>query len=198
MENDATAATARIINDQKIPRQAKLMHLLLTSMGVQNYQPSVVNQLLELMYRYVQEILEESLENAHHRNSRQTQIQLSDVKLALQARVQNSFVQPPPRQVLLDIARKRNNNTFPKISSLTTGVVLPPDEHCLTQINYQVEPKEKTQARSRVISLSNVGSMPSPTVTTPTMNPNTSMFSPLTIQQNFPSINQGNNLGLPP
>jgi hypothetical protein len=38
-----------IINDEEVPMDAKIVALLLKSMGVEDYEPRVINQLLEFM-----------------------------------------------------------------------------------------------------------------------------------------------------
>ncbi|KVH96588.1 hypothetical protein Ccrd_001332 [Cynara cardunculus var. scolymus] len=39
--------------EEDLPRDAKIVKTLLKSMGVENYEPRVVHQFLELWYRYV-------------------------------------------------------------------------------------------------------------------------------------------------
>lgn len=39
-----------ILNDPEVPRDAKVMSMILKSMGVDQYEPRVVNQILEFMY----------------------------------------------------------------------------------------------------------------------------------------------------
>lgn len=45
-----SSSTNPSANNADIPRDAKLIQNILTSMGVEEYEPRVVNQLLEFMY----------------------------------------------------------------------------------------------------------------------------------------------------
>jgi transcription initiation factor TFIID subunit 9B len=75
--------------DEELPRDAKLVKSILRSMGVEHHEPRVVNQFLDLWYRYVVDVLGDA----------QTYSDCDDVKLAIQSRVNFSFSQPPPREV---------------------------------------------------------------------------------------------------
>lgn len=54
--------------DNDVPRDAKAMDLILKSMGVEEYEPRVINQLLEFYHRYVTEVLQDAQAYAgmHH------------------------------------------------------------------------------------------------------------------------------------
>ena len=43
--------------DEDLPRDAKIVKSLLKSMGVEDYEPRVIHQFLELWYRYVVDVL---------------------------------------------------------------------------------------------------------------------------------------------
>lgn len=122
----------------ELPRDARVMAQLLKSMGVEEYQPRVLNQLLEFMYRYVSEVLQDGLMYAEHAGRQE--LSVDDVQLAVQARVNSSFTQPPPRELLLELAKEKNSNPLPPYPQ-RLGVLLPPEEHCLVQPSYQIEPK---------------------------------------------------------
>ncbi|XWS18815.1 hypothetical protein CRYUN_Cryun32bG0077400 [Craigia yunnanensis] len=51
--------------EEDLPRDAKIVKSLLKSMGVEDYEPRVIHQFLELWYRYVVDVL---LELARNRN----------------------------------------------------------------------------------------------------------------------------------
>lgn len=51
-----------------LPRDAKVVAGILSSMGVDDYEPRVLNQLLEFIYRYVSEVLEDAKVYAAHAN----------------------------------------------------------------------------------------------------------------------------------
>lgn len=48
-----------------------------------------------------------------------------------------SFTGPPPREVLLEVAKQKNTQPLPMIKP-HSGVRLPPDRHCLLAANYKL------------------------------------------------------------
>merc|ERR1712137_650280 len=125
------------IKNAEVPKDAKVIALILESMGVQEYEPRVINQFLEFMYRYVADVLQDAKIYSEHAN--RDKIELSDVTLAVQSRVNHSFTQPPPREILLELAEKKNSTPLPLISQ-KLGVLLPREQYCLTAPNYQIDP----------------------------------------------------------
>lgn len=128
--------------DDVMPKDARIVKELLKSMGVEDYEPRVVNQFLELWYRYVVDVLTDSQVYAEHAGK--SMIDSDDVKLAIQSKVNFSFSQPPPREVLLELARSRNKVPLPK-SIAGPGIPLPPEQDTLINPNYQLAiPKRYT------------------------------------------------------
>lgn len=83
--------------EEDLPRDAKIVKLLLKSMGVEDYEPRVIHQFLELWYRYVVDVLTDAQVYSEHASK--TAIDCDDLKLAIQSKVNFSFSQPPPREV---------------------------------------------------------------------------------------------------
>ncbi|KAI3768147.1 hypothetical protein L2E82_18586 [Cichorium intybus] len=128
--------------EEDLPRDAKIVKTLLKSMGVDHYEPRVVHQFLELWYRYVVDVLTDAQVYSEHAGK--STIDSDDVKLAIQSKVNFSFSQPPPREVLLELARNRNKIPLPK-SIAGPGMALPPDSDTLISPNYQlVIPRKRT------------------------------------------------------
>lgn len=128
--------------EEDLPRDAKIVKTLLKSMGVENYEPRVVHQFLELWYRYVVDVLTDAQVYSEHAGK--STIDSDDVKLAIQSKVNFSFAQPPPREVLLELARTRNKIPLPKSIS-GPGMVLPPEADTLISPNYQLSiPRKRT------------------------------------------------------
>nr|XP_043615580.1 transcription initiation factor TFIID subunit 9-like [Erigeron canadensis] len=121
--------------EEDLPRDAKIIKTLLKSMGVDHYEPRVVHQFLELWYRYVVDVLTDAQVYSEHAGK--STIDSDDVKLAIQSKVNFSFSQPPPREVLLELARIRNKIPLPK-SINTPGMALPPEADTLISPNYQL------------------------------------------------------------
>ncbi|KAJ3143632.1 Transcription initiation factor TFIID subunit 9B [Geranomyces variabilis] len=134
-----TAAAAHGRQDAvQLPRDAKLMSLLLQSMGVQDYEPRVVPQLLEFMHRYVLDVLGDAQTYAEHANHHA--ISLDDVRIAIEGRAAHSFTNPPRREFLEAVAVKKNSVPLPLIPE-KFGVRLPPERHTLTSTNFQISVK---------------------------------------------------------
>ncbi|OMO70641.1 Transcription factor TAFII-31 [Corchorus capsularis] len=133
--------------EEDLPRDAKIVKTLLKSMGVENYEPRVIHQFLELWYRYVVDVLTDAQVYSEHAG-KQT-IDTDDVKLAIQSKVNFSFSQPPPREVLLELARNRNKIPLPKAIP-GPGIPLPPDQDTLISTNYQFAVPRKQPAEAMV------------------------------------------------
>ncbi|KAJ3161762.1 Transcription initiation factor TFIID subunit 9B [Geranomyces michiganensis] len=139
-----TAAAAHGRQDAvQLPRDAKLVSLLLQSMGVQDYEPRVVPQLLEFMHRYVLDVLGDAQTYAEHANHHA--ISLDDVRIAIEGRAAHSFTNPPRREFLEAVAVKKNSVPLPLIPE-KFGVRLPPERHTLTSTNFQIAVKRSHPA----------------------------------------------------
>lgn len=100
------------------PRDAAVMETILKEMGMEDYEPNVINQMLEFSYSkftfnldmdgsqdlqlfpvlgYVTNILEDA--HVYSEHAQKKEIDISDVKLAVQSRMDHSFTTPPPREV---------------------------------------------------------------------------------------------------
>ncbi len=102
--------------DDEVPRDAKLVRSILRSMGVEHHEPRVVNQFLDLWYRYVVDVLGDAQTYSEHAGK--PSIDRDDVKLAIQSRVNFSFSQPPPREVRTLCCRYKTFFSFLLLPSL--------------------------------------------------------------------------------
>lgn len=80
-----------------MPKDAKIVKSLLKSMGVEDYEPRVAHQFLELWCRYVVDVLIDA--HVYSQHAGKSAIDSEDVNLAIQSKVNFSFSQPPPREV---------------------------------------------------------------------------------------------------
>ncbi|XP_064615145.1 transcription initiation factor TFIID subunit 9-like [Liolophura sinensis] len=122
------------------PRDAQVMAAILKDMGVTDYEPRVINQMLEFAYRYVTDILDDAKVYASHANKKV--IDAEDVKLAVQCKMDHTFTTPPPRDLLMGIARQKNSQALPLVKPYT-GPRLPPDRYCLSAPNYRLKSLRK-------------------------------------------------------
>lgn len=89
---------------------------------------------------YVTCILDDSRIYANH--AKKKFIDLDDVRLAVKMQLERTFTNPPPRDVLLDVARAKNNVPLPFVKS-NSGLRLPPDRFCLNATNYKLKNSTK-------------------------------------------------------
>ncbi|KAF7469784.1 transcription initiation factor TFIID subunit 9B isoform X2 [Marmota monax] len=163
------------------PRDALVMAQILKDMGITEYEPRVINQMLEFAFRYVTTILDDAKIYSSH--AKKPNVDADDVRLAIQCRADQSFTSPPPRDFLLDIARQKNQTPLPLIKPYS-GPRLPPDRYCLTAPNYRLKSLiKKGSNQGRLVPRLSVGTVSS-RPTTPTIDEKTE------VQKNLPKENQ--------
>lgn len=89
---------------------------------------------------YITCTLDDSRIYANH--AKKKFIDLDDVRLAVKMQSERTFINPPPRDVLLDVARAKNNIPLPFVKP-NNGLRLPPDRYCLNTANYKLKPSMK-------------------------------------------------------
>ncbi|NXR50179.1 TAF9 factor, partial [Hippolais icterina] len=154
---------AKIASPKSAPSDAQVMAQILKDMGITEYEPHVINQMLEFAYRYITTILEDA---------KMSSVDADDVCLVIQCRTDQSFTSPPPRDMNQTTTQK-NQTPLPLIKPYS-GPRLPPDRYCLTAPNYHLRSLQKkvssTAARITVpcLRVGAVSSRPStPTLGTP-------------------------------
>ncbi|XP_006872511.1 PREDICTED: transcription initiation factor TFIID subunit 9-like [Chrysochloris asiatica] len=181
--------SGKMTSSKSMPKDTQMMAQILKDMGITEYEPRVINQMLEFAFRYVTTILDDAKIYSSH--AKKATVDADDVRLAIQCRADQSFTSHPPRDFLLDIARQRNQTPLPLIKPYS-GPRLPPDRYCLTAPNYRLKSlkKEKTSAsvgRLTVprLSVGSVTSRPSThTLSTPTpqtMSVSTKVGTPVSL-----------------
>lgn len=93
---------------------------------------------------YVTDILQDAEKYKEHAGK--SGLDISDIRMAIQSRVNHSFIQPPPRQTMLEMARKKNSIPITEMPE-QFGVLLPPEDWCLTSVNFQLEPRNAMAVR---------------------------------------------------
>lgn len=126
------------------PRDAKIISVILRSLGIEECEPKVIIQLLEFAYKYATDVLEDALLFAEHAD--RSQINTCDIKLALQTKVGKHFVPPPPRQYLNEIAATVNTKplSIPDGESL---LKVPSSSSALLNLDYEVLKKDSDKKR---------------------------------------------------
>ncbi|GAM87418.1 hypothetical protein ANO11243_054420 [Dothideomycetidae sp. 11243] len=133
------------------PRDARVLHLILSSLGIHSYQERVPLQLLDFAYRYTSSILSDSLRlSAEGYTSTTTggkrggaaasggggdsdgsNITVAALRQAIASRLDSSFVTSLPKEWMLEQAAERNRVILPKIEK-GFGMQLPPERYVLT------------------------------------------------------------------
>jgi transcription initiation factor TFIID subunit 9B len=117
------------------PRDARLLHLLLTSAQVPAYSAKVPIQLLDFAYRYIHSILLDAQAYGDHVNGQGAVIGVEDVRVAVASRVGHTFRGPPPKEFLLEVAAERNRRPLPPARE-GVEIRLPPERWCLNAPNW--------------------------------------------------------------
>uniref|UniRef100_A0A2I3G2E8 TATA-box binding protein associated factor 9b n=1 Tax=Nomascus leucogenys TaxID=61853 RepID=A0A2I3G2E8_NOMLE len=151
------------------PRDALMMAQILKDMGIKDYKPKVINQILEFAFRNVTTILDDAKIYSSH--AKKPNVDADDVRLAIQCRADQSFTSLPPRRFLLDIPRQKNQTPSPLIKPYARPR-LPPDRYCLTAPNYRLKSLiKKGPNQGRLVPRLTVGAVSSkpttPTIATP-------------------------------
>ncbi|XP_044743219.1 transcription initiation factor TFIID subunit 9 isoform X2 [Chrysoperla carnea] len=145
MTEKPTETKTKTTNSLKhIPKDAQVIMSIMKDMDIEEYEPRVINQLLEFTYRYVTCILDDARIYAKH--AKKKEIDLDDVKLAIDMVLEKSFTTPPSRETLLELARKKNSTPLPLLKP-HAGIRLPPDRYCLSACNYRMKPATKKQIK---------------------------------------------------
>lgn len=152
-ENLADTYEDVLQDPSQIPTDAKFVSLLLKSEGVSDFDPNVIPQLLEFMYKYTFDVLKDAQVYAEY--AKHKDITLSDVRMSVESRISHSFILPPTRETNMRLVEEINSKPIPIIPYIF-GVVLPPEKYTLSGSNFQIsvgETKIKTKYSSKTVGL---------------------------------------------
>lgn len=115
------------------PRDVRLVHMLLASLGVTAYQDRVPLQLLDFAYRYTSNVLQDAVhlategyagavgdaagntgKNAH--SAEANGVSLPALRLSIASRLHYQFQTGLPKEFLMDVASERNRIALPGVS----------------------------------------------------------------------------------
>ena len=128
-----------IVSKDQEPKDAQVIKAILNDMGMTEYEPRIITQLLEFVYRYVTNVAEDAKLVSNH--AKKKLVDVDDIRLAVQMYNEQNYNTPPSRDVLLEMARSKNSNPLP-MPKATSGLRLPPDRFCLTGCNYRLRYKK--------------------------------------------------------
>ena len=136
----------------KRPRDARLLHLVLSAQGIHSYQERVPLQLLDFAYRYTSSVLSDSLRlagegytgpadsnrgggrgrGAGGGNEGEGSIGVTALRQGIASRQDFAFSGGHlPKEFMLEQAAERNRVGLPRVER-GSGLVLPPEKFCLT------------------------------------------------------------------
>lgn len=137
------------MSDSATPRDVKIVHLILASMGVTSYQDQVSVQLLDFAYRYTSRVLQDAVVYSDYANQSTSSqpagvgpsssgLTIEDLKLAVASQVAYEFKPTTPKDLLLSLAAERNKRMLPPVPE-TYGLRLPPEKYCLTGCDREID-----------------------------------------------------------
>lgn len=100
------------------------------------YEPRVSHQLMEFANKYVTNIMQEAQILSSY--AKKDIIDVDDVQLAVNMQSDKTLTSPPPKEILMEVAREKNNLPLPQIKP-HNGIRLPYDRHTLTGTNYKLK-----------------------------------------------------------
>lgn len=123
-------------------KDAQVIDAILKEMSVEEYEPRVVHQLMEFTNRYVTSVLQEAQVLSSY--AKKDVIDLNDVQLAVNMQTDKTVTSPPSRELLLEVAREKNNQPLPPIKA-HNGLRIPFDRYTLIGTNYKLKSKSKPE-----------------------------------------------------
>lgn len=128
-------------------KDVQVVDAILKEMSIVDYEPRVVHQLMEFSNRYVTSILQEAQVFSSY--AKKDSIDLDDVRLAVNMQTDKTLTSPPPKELLLEVAREKNNQPLPPIKS-HNGLRIPFDKYTLIGTNYKLKSnKEEEETNSQ-------------------------------------------------
>ena len=162
------------------PRDVRLIHMLLASLGVSAYQERVPLQLLDFAYRYTSNILQDAVHLSAEGyagadsgaagskgSAEMNTVNLSAVRLSIASRLHYQFQTGLPKEFLMDVASERNRSALPGASRgfdqagnrapaqanqsvVLGGMRLPPERFCLTGSAWSMREEWESEGEEEV------------------------------------------------
>lgn len=127
-------------------KDAQVIDAILKEMSVDDYEPRVVHQLMEFTNRYVTSILQEAQVFSSY--AKKDTIDIDDVQLAVNMQTDKTVTSPPPKELLLEVAREKNNQPLPPIKP-HNGLRIPFDRYTLIGSNFRLKNQDETNQEGK-------------------------------------------------
>ncbi|CAK7299425.1 Transcription initiation factor TFIID subunit 9 [Vulpes lagopus] len=103
--------SGKMASPKSMLKDAQMMAQILKDMGITEYEPRVINQMLEFVFRYVTTILDDAKIYSSH--AKKATVDADVVRLAIQCRADQSFTSPPPpRDFFIGYCKAKKSNSF--------------------------------------------------------------------------------------
>lgn len=167
------------------PKDALTVSAILEDMGVADFDPRLVNAMLEFTYKLTVDTLDAAAVYSTHAGKRN--IDVDDIKIAVQTELDHTLTNPPPRDLLLDVAKHKNSIPLPLIKPIGAPI-LPPDRYCLMSSNFMLS--KRSAKRPTFQQTAKPGRVNGPTGGTMVSgNKVSNMFSSSVIRCKPPTVN---------
>ena len=117
-------------------KDVQVIDAILKEMSIGEYEPRVVHQLMEFTNRYVTGILQEAQVLSGY--AKKTIIDSDDVQLAVNMQTDKTVTSPPPKSLMLEVAREKNNQPLPPVKN-HNGLRIPFDRYTIVGTNYKLQ-----------------------------------------------------------
>lgn len=133
---------------EEVPRDVRLLHLLLASQAIQHYEDQVPLQLMDFAHRYTRGVLKDAMVYGDYAaGDAAAELSVEDIRLAIAARTQYQFKATAPKELLLQLAAERNKKALPQVVNMW-GTRLPPEKYCLTSREWRLEEERDEQGHA--------------------------------------------------
>ncbi|QLL32615.1 hypothetical protein HG536_0D01370 [Torulaspora globosa] len=137
----AASAAEEATAQEDVPRDVRLLHLLLASQSIHQYEDQVPLQLMDFAFRYTRGVLKDAMVYNDYAEQPDEGLTVEDIRLAIAARTQYQFKPTAPKELLLQLASERNKKALPQVMGMW-GVRLPPEKYCLTAKEWDLDDDE--------------------------------------------------------
>ncbi|XP_025202192.1 transcription initiation factor TFIID subunit 9-like [Melanaphis sacchari] len=118
-----------------MPKDSQIIISIMNDLGIREYEQQVLNHLLEFNYRYTSLILEDAKACSTFANK--DEVDVDDVKMAIQLAQDNVFNKLPSRDEIIKAGNELNKTPLPAIKP-ASGLRIPRDGSNFIQANYRL------------------------------------------------------------
>ncbi|XP_060859131.1 transcription initiation factor TFIID subunit 9-like [Metopolophium dirhodum] len=119
-----------------MPKDTQIIVSIMKDLGIVDFEPQVLNHLLELNHRYTTLLLDDAKTFSNF--AKKKSVDADDVKVAIQLAQDGIFCRPPPRDMLMTASREVNKIPLPPVRP-ASGLRVPQDRSTFLQTNYRLK-----------------------------------------------------------